>query len=164
MEPDAPRRVSIDAPVFDEARDREGFRARRARIGRQAGCERLGASLWEIPPGEAAYPYHLHLGEEELIVVLSGRPSLRTPGGWRDLVPGEVIAFPRGHGGAHQVVNRSDAAVRMLAVSTSGDPDVVLYPDSGKIGAAERRPDGSGLSVYFRSDNATGYWEGEVAP
>jgi hypothetical protein len=57
---------------------------------RQAGAQRLGLSLWELLPGEAAYPYHFHLVDEELVVVLEGRPSLRTPDGWRDLERGET--------------------------------------------------------------------------
>src|ERR1700727_6342 len=92
-------------PLFDERRGhpaREGFEARRAFVVRAAGSQRLGASVWELEPGQAAYPYHAHLGEEELIVVLAGRPSLRTPDGWRELEPGEAVAFPRGEEGAHQ--------------------------------------------------------------
>jgi uncharacterized cupin superfamily protein len=47
---------NINDPVFDEPREQPGFRCVRARLGRQAGSERLGLSLWELPPGEAAYP------------------------------------------------------------------------------------------------------------
>lgn len=46
--------ANIDDPDFDELREHAGFRARRARLGRQIGSERLGASLWELEPGEAA--------------------------------------------------------------------------------------------------------------
>jgi uncharacterized cupin superfamily protein len=152
---------NVFRPDFDEARDHDGFRARRARIGYQLGTERLGVSLWELPPGELAYPYHLHLTEEELLVVLSGRPSLRDPSGWRELEEGEVVSFPRGEAGAHQLANRTDEPVRFLALSTNGDPDIVLYPDSGKLGAAERRPDGSGLRQFFRLADAVDYWDGE---
>lgn len=53
--------ANIDKPNFDEPREREGFRARRARIGHQLGTERIGISLWELPPGQKAYPYHFHL-------------------------------------------------------------------------------------------------------
>jgi uncharacterized cupin superfamily protein len=140
--------------------DNPDYDARRAFIGRPAGSRRLGASVWELDPGKAAYPYHAHLGEEELIVVLSGHPSLRTPEGWRELSPGEAVAFPRGEEGAHQIVNRGSETVRFLAVSTAGAPDIVLYLDEGKLGASERRPDGSGLSRFFFLEQSVDYWDG----
>jgi uncharacterized cupin superfamily protein len=150
---------------FDESRDHEGFRARRARIGRELRTRRLGASIWEVAPGQAAYPYHAHLGDEELVVVLSGRPSLRTPEGWRDLEEGEAVCFLRGEDGAHQIVNRSNAPVLFLAVSTQGDPDIVLYPDSGKLGAAQRLPEApGGLMQWFRIADAVDYYLDEPAP
>jgi uncharacterized cupin superfamily protein len=151
-------------PDFDEPRRHPGFNCDRARLGRQAGSVGLGASLFAIPPGEAAYPYHFHLGEHELLFVLSGRPSLRTPSGWRDLEEGEVVAFGLGEEGAHQLVNRTPEEIRVLAISTGGAPDIVLYPDSGKVGAFERLPEGGGLHALFRSDDAVDYWEGETAP
>lgn len=156
--------ANINRPEFDEIRDWEGFRARRARVGRQLGTQRLGVSYWEVDPGEAAYPYHVHLAEEELVVVLEGRPSLRTPEGWRELEPGEAVWFPRGEAGAHQLVNRSEEPVRFLAVSTQEGPDVVIQPDSGKVGAFERRPQGGGLGLWFHPDDQRGYIDGEQPP
>jgi uncharacterized cupin superfamily protein len=156
---------NIYEPEFDEPRDAPGFQARRARLGYQVGSERLGLSLWELPPGQAAYPYHLHLTEEEALVVIEGSPELRTPDGWRTLERGEVVSFPAGEHGAHQVVNRSaDETVRFLALSTNGEPDIVLYLDSGKVGVAERPPRGGGLKLYFRTADAVGYWDGESPP
>ena len=156
--------ANIYRPDFDEPREREGFRALRSRIGRQAGTRDLGASLWEIPPGEAAYPYHYHLAEEEMLVVLLGRPSVRTDDEWRELTPGDVVSFPRGREGAHQVANWSDVTARFLAVSTSGTPDLVVYPDSGKLGACERLPDRAGLLEIFRMADAVDYHDGERPP
>jgi uncharacterized cupin superfamily protein len=156
--------VNIEKPDFDEPREQEGFRAQRARLSRQAGAQRLGLSLWEVPPGQAAYPYHAHLNEEELVVVLEGTPSLRTPEGWRELEQGEVVSFLRGEDGAHQIVNRTDRPIRFLGFSPSGDPDVVLQPDSGKVGAFERRPDGGGMRVWFRTKDERDYYDGESAP
>jgi uncharacterized cupin superfamily protein len=156
--------LKLDEPHFDEPREQPGFRALRARLGRQLGTQRLGVSLWELPPGEAAYPYHYHLGEEELLIVLEGRPSMRTPEGWRELEQGEICAFLRGERGAHQLMNRTDAVVRFLAVSTEGDPDIVLYPDSGKLAAAERLPDGGGVKAMFRLRDEVDYHDGEVPP
>lgn len=155
--------ANLNDPEFDELRDHPGFRCRRARVGRQVGARGLGLSVWEIPPGEAAYPYHYHLGEEELIVVLSGRPSLRMCDGWRELPEGEVVSFLVGARGAHQIVNRGDEPVRLLALSTSGAPDIVIRPDSNTIGAFERRPEG-GLYVHFRAEDAVDYFEGERPP
>jgi uncharacterized cupin superfamily protein len=155
---------NINRPTFDEPREHEGFRALRARLARQAGSERLGLSLWEVLPGEAAYPYHFHYAEEELVIVLDGRPSLRTPAGWRELEEGEVVAFLRGERGGHQLVNRTSETVRFLAFSTSGEPDVVAYPDSGKLGAFERLPEGGGLRTMFRMADAVDYYDGESAP
>jgi len=158
------RMVNINDPVFDEPREHPGFRCQRARLSRQAGSERLGLSLWELPPGEAAYPYHHHLTEEELILVLDGAPSLRTPAGWRELQEGELVAFLRGKDGGHQLANRTEHTVRFLSFSTSGEPDVVIYPDSGKLGAYERLPDGGGLRALFRLRDSVDYHDGEQAP
>jgi uncharacterized cupin superfamily protein len=156
--------ANINDPHFDEPREHPGFRALRARLSRQAGSERLGLSLWEVPPGETAYPYHHHLTEEELVLVLEGSPSLRTPAGWRELQEGEVIAFLRGEEGAHQLVNRTQDTVRFLSFSTSGEPDIVLYPDSGKVGAFERLSQGGGLRTMFRLSDTVDYHEGEQPP
>jgi uncharacterized cupin superfamily protein len=155
---------NIYDPTYDELRDHPGFRARRARVGRQLGTERIGLSLWELPPGEAAYPYHFHLAEEEVLVVLEGRPALRTPAGWQRLERGEIVRFPAGESGGHQLANDTDLPVQFIAISTHGQPDIVLYPDEGKVGPAERRPDGSGFKAFFRLEDSVGYNEGLEAP
>ena len=155
---------NLNHPDFDEPRRHPGFNCDRARVGRQAGCERLGLSLWAIPPGEAAYPYHFHLGEEEVLIVLEGSPHLRTPGGWRELPEGEVVAFPVGEDGAHQIDNRSDTTIRFLAISTHGMPEVTVYPDEDKLGFGERHPRGGGLRAFFRATDAVDYHEGVRPP
>ncbi len=147
---------------FEERDTPPGFASRRAMLGREAGAERIGLSLWEVPPGEAAYPYHYHLGDEELLVVLDGAGRLRTPDGWRDLVRGEVISFLPGEGGAHQLVATGDRPLRFLAFSTAGDPDITIYPDSEKMAASIRRPDG--FREVFRLGDAVDYWDGETPP
>lgn len=156
-------RPNIEYPDFEEVGERPGFRCRRTRLGRRLGSELAGLSLFELPPGEAAYPYHWHTTEEELVVVLEGRPSLRTPEGWRELERGEVVRFPIGEEGAHQIVNRSEESVRFLAFSNQ-QADIVVYPDSGKLLAGNRRRGGGGLRKIFRLDDAVGYWDGESPP
>ena len=156
--------MNLSDPDFDELREQPGFTARRARVGRQLGSEKLGVSFWELPAGQAAYPYHWHMTEEELLVVLDGTPHLRTPEGWRELGEGEVVAFPRGEEGAHQLLNRTDSTVRFLAFSTQPGPDIVIRPDSNTLGAYERRPEGGGLYKQFRIDDAVDYYAGEESP
>lgn len=154
--------TNLNRPEFNQPRDQPGFVARRAHLGRQAGAVNLGFSLWEVEPRQTAYPYHFHLTEEEMLLVLDGSPTLRTPGGTRRLEPGDVVSFAVGEDGAHQLVNDTDETLRFLSISTSGAPDIVIYPDSGKLGANERRPDGSGLGTMFRLADAVDYYDGET--
>jgi uncharacterized cupin superfamily protein len=155
---------NIFRPTFEDGERPEGFRSRRARIGYELGAELIGASLWEIPPGEAAYPYHFHYADEELVIVLSGRPTLRTPDGTRELEEGEVLHFPVGEKGAHQIYNQTEEAVTFLAVSSSGRPDIIVYPDTDKIGLGERLPEGGGLRAFFKRGDGVDYFEGERPP
>lgn len=158
--------ANLYQPEFDASQDEPGFRWKRARLGRQAGAERLGASLFELHPGEAAFPYHFHFGNEELLVVVSGRPSLRTAEGWSELEEGELVAFPVGERGGHQVANRGDSPARILMVSQMVEPDVVVMPDSGKVQAREKAPGAAdpGLWEIFHSSDSVGYLDGEESP
>jgi uncharacterized cupin superfamily protein len=101
-----------------------------APVGAQAGSRELSANVYELDPGAVGSPLHVHHANEELLVVLAGTVSLRGPDGTELLSAGAVVAFPRGQAGAHSVVNRSDAPVRYLVVSTTNRPDVVEYPDT----------------------------------
>ncbi len=163
--PDVP---NLFEPHFDEEGTEPGFTFNRAMLGRQAGSEKLGASLFEIPPGEATFPYHLHSANEELLFVIDGAPSLRTPDGWRQLERGDVVAFRVGEEGAHQVMNRAEAPARVLVVSTMVAPEINLQPDSGKVVIATRAPgsrdvEGAFIESHRRSD-AVPYLEDEEPP
>ena len=153
--------ANIYKPEFEPGGKPEGFGSRRARIGYELGAELIGVSLWEVPPGEVAYPYHVHDSDEEVVIVLSGRPSLRGPGGVRELEEGEALRFPLGEEGAHQIRNDGEETATFLAISSHGRPDVVVYPDSDKIGVGERLPRGGGLRAFFRRGEAVDYWDGE---
>jgi uncharacterized cupin superfamily protein len=162
-------RVNVfDSELEPGADDPPGFRTRGASVGRQAGAEHLGASLYEIPKGEAVCPYHWHEANEELLLVLSGHPSLRTPDGWRELEPGELVAFTRGESGAHQIANRGEETARILMMSEMNAPELVVYPDSNKAGVRSRAPGSlrteDEILARFRFDDAVDYWEGERPP
>jgi uncharacterized cupin superfamily protein len=162
--------ANVFEPDFDPADDADqtGFVNRRARVGRQAGAKRIGASVYELPPHEALCPFHWEAGNEEMVVVLSGRPSIRTPEGWRELDPGEVVSFPRGPEGAHQVANRSDEEARVLMLSELNGPEVNVYPDSGKFGVLSRAPGSppkeGGVDAIFKLGDDVDYFLDERAP
>jgi uncharacterized cupin superfamily protein len=158
---------NVFEPEFEpEDSDREGFAHRGAWISHQAGAEQLGASLYEIGAGQANCPYHWHAANEELLIVLRGTVTLRTPDGEQELGAGETVAFPRGEAGAHQMINRTDQPVRFLVLSEMRRPDVPVYPDSGKVGVREVAPGSGqeGLRLNFRAGDAVDYWEGEEPP
>ena len=129
------RRINISNPAFSyDATDPEGFRSGMFRFGPQMDAKETGASLYELPPGQALSPYHYEYGEEEWVLVIDGRPSVRTPEGTEQLDPFDVVFFPKGPAGAHQIRNDSDSAVRVLMWSTVVYPTATAYPDSDKIG------------------------------
>ena len=124
--------------IFDDDWDaenaRQGYRHRSVAVGKRLGAELLGATVYELPPGERTWPYHWETVSEEWLLVVEGRPTLRGPDGERELRPGDVAVFPRGPAGGHAVANHAEEAARLVLFSTKGPLDVVHYPDSGKIG------------------------------
>ena len=154
------RRVNIADPTFafDDG-DPEGFRSGMFRFGPQLGAERTGTSVYDLPPGQAICPYHYEHGEEEWLLVLSGHPTLRTPEGTSELEPLDVVFFPLGPEGAHQVRNETAEAVRVLMWSTVVVPTVSVYPDSGKVGVWTAGKVDDGL---FERGSAVEYFRGET--
>jgi uncharacterized cupin superfamily protein len=156
---------NIFEPRWDTEQDRDPFRWRRARIGRQAESEQLGASLFELPPGASSFPLHVHHANEELIVVLAGRLTLRTLEQERELEPGEVVACPVGRRGAHRLDYRTEEPARVLIVSTMVAPELNEYPDTGKLWARTYAPGAEptleDVEVIARPDAELDYLEGE---
>ncbi len=103
------------------------------RVGERAGAEHLGASVYELAPGDEMV-FHYHVQREELLIVLSGELSLRTAAGWEQLPEGEVVAFPRGERGAHGYRNDSDGPARVLMISEMTGPNISVYPDENQVG------------------------------
>ncbi len=126
--------------VFADRFSVERGRLRGEPVARQAGAEELGGTLYELAPGSDEMPLHIHHGMEELAIILSGTPTLRTLDGESELVPGDVIAFPRGRRGGHTLVNRTDEPARYLMLSTKVMPEVVEYPEQGTVGVMTRPP------------------------
>jgi uncharacterized cupin superfamily protein len=154
------QRVNIAEPSFRyDPEDPEGFRTGMYRFGADLGAKQTGTTVYEIPPGQAICPYHYEYGEEEWLLVLEGRPSVRTPDGVEPLDPFDVVFFPMGPPGAHQVRNDSEAAARVVMWSTIVHPTGTAYPDSDKV-ALWTGVKGEDVMVA-RSSNV-GYFHGET--
>ena len=147
-----------------EQGDRFGLRAER--LGVAAGGVRLGCTYYEVPPGRRACPYHWHAANEEAFYVLGGSGTLRLGGRESRVGAGDYIVCRTGEDGAHQLINDSDEPLCYLAFSTMLDPEVAVYPDSGKIGAmVGSAPGGDSakttLRTFFREADQVPYWDGE---
>ena len=148
------------------ARFRRKRLASAARDGDPAPDDGLGASLYELPAGARAWPYHYHAGNEEALYVLSGAGQVRGTDGVESLDAGDFVVFPTGPEGAHRVVNDGDEVLRYLAVSTMRDPDVTVYPDADAVGVYAGAPPGGDadrdVSMYVPRSARIDYWE-EIA-
>jgi len=149
---------NLHGDEWDRVEEREGWRSKDAWVGHRIGGELIGGSLYELEPGDRLWPYHTHHANEEWLLVVRGRPTLRAHDGERELHEGDVVAFPRGKEGAHQVRNDTDAPIRVLMLSTLLAPDIVEYLDTGKIGA--RSVAGERI-LLARPGPEADYWEGE---
>jgi uncharacterized cupin superfamily protein len=153
----ATSRPVINATAADVAADTEnppGFLTRYRQLGPLLGGELLGGTVYEFDPGERNGPYHYEIGNEECLLLLAGAPTLRHPKGREVLAVGDMVFFPEGPDGAHQLINESPEVTRVLILSTMREPFGCAYPDSGKV---------STFGGVFRIADAVGYWEGESA-
>ena len=113
----------------------------------------LGASVYELGP-ENTSAYHFHHGSEELLIVLRGRPTLRSPEGERQLAEGEVVHFPIGPDGAHGLRNDTDEPVRYVVTGVRVSPEVAEYPDTKQITAQARTGSQTGERLWVVHDLA----------
>jgi uncharacterized cupin superfamily protein len=131
-----------------------GFQTRYAEFAPLLGSELLGATVYEFDPGERTGPYHYEVANEECLLVLAGTPTLRHPEGRDVLDVGDLVMFPEGPDGAHELINESSEVARVLILSTMRVPFGCVYPDSGKV---------STFAGVFPTGATVDYWEGESA-
>ncbi len=120
-------------------------------------AEQCTVSVYEVPPGKSAVPYHYHLKNEEAFYILSGSGSLKTPEGYKDVTAGDFLFFPANEKGAHKLTNTSETKMLIyLDFDTSNDLEAVVYPDSNKIGVWGKK-----VRKIFKADQDVDYYEGE---
>lgn len=137
------------------------FGGSRQRVGAVIGAKKLGYSFISVPPGKAAFPFHLHHTNEELIYVFEGEGVLRIGKDEMQVSSGTFIAFPAGADHPHQLINRSDRDLRYLCVSTMEYPEIAEYPDSNKIGAYVTGASEGGFRALYRKGENVSYFDGE---
>lgn len=154
------RRMNLfTAEVGHDADDPAGYESGYVRLGPLIGAERIGATIYQLGPGQSNCPYHYEYGCEEWLLVVEGRPTIRHPEGEDELEPGDLVCFPEGPTGAHKVTNLTESAVRVMILSTKGDPAVAVYPDSDKIGVWT----GSDADqLIVRRESGVDYWDREI--
>jgi uncharacterized cupin superfamily protein len=139
------------------------FGGLRQRVGAQIGACKLGYSFFTVPPGKAAFPYHTHTGNEEMIYIIAGAAALRHGPEQLAVFAGTVIACPPGAEYPHQLINTGSEELRYLVVSTMEYPDLSEYPDSNKVGAYATAAVGPqvGFRALYVKDKNVGYYAGE---
>jgi uncharacterized cupin superfamily protein len=118
------------------------------------GGSHVGVSLEELAPGKQACPAHYHMLEEEHVYVLAGELTVRLGEERYRLGPGDYVCFPAGQKVGHALLNDGDAPCRFLMIGERDPNEVVVYPDSGRVGV---RLMGEG----YRKSAKMEYWEGE---
>src|SRR5687768_11984273 len=154
------RRVNLfSADAKYDGDEPEDYRVGYNRFGSELGAGMLGGTIYELPEGQSVCPYHYEYGNEEWVIVLVGRPTLRHPAGEDELEPGDVICFPVGPEGAHKLTNRAEHDARIVMLSTKDDPAVAVYPDSDKIGvwSGDERD-----KILVRRESGVDYWDREL--
>lgn len=153
-----------DVETIEETHE-TGFAIERKKLAAAAGGEQLGCSLYVIPPGKKSWPYHYHTANEEAMYVLEGKGILRARNGEASIEAGDYLAFPVGEAYARRVINDADAPLRYLCFSTMHEPEISVYPDSGKIGAfagpASAQLSDDAIDECFERSDAADYWTGE---
>ena len=168
------RRVNYSelVPEYDDT-DPDGYRAGMARFGPALGAEKMGASLYELPPGQSICPYHYEYPDEEWLLVVGGRVTVRHEGSETELSSGDMVCFPPGPEGAHKVTCLGDETARVVMLSTKETPavssprHVTLCAPSGPGGKQTRSPLPSSISPpscrtvtrpsRIRSHSSSGY-------
>lgn len=156
---------NIYANDWDVTQDQPGYEWHRIRLARRLGGEMLGASVYILHPGQKSFPYHFHHANEEMLIVLEGTVTVRTPEGEDLAGRGDAVVFNKGPDGAHQVINNTDHQARILMMSTMVEPEIAEYPDTAKLGVFAGGAPGAGggatLRKFLDGSAEVDYFEGE---
>lgn len=151
------KKVRFAEVVAEHKNEHEGYEYFKHPIVPKGGARQCAVSVYEIPPGKSAYPYHSHTMNEECFYILKGKGVVRTPNGGTEVEPGDFLFFPADESGAHKITNPSETETLVyIDFDTENELDAAFYHDSGKVGIWGRN-----TSMVFRVADRAGYHDGE---
>ncbi len=93
-----------------------------------------------------------------MFYIIQGKGILVTLDGQKTIKQGDFILCPPGEKSAHKIINTSEYEVlKYVDFDTTNSPDIVHYPDSGKVGIIIHNKS----SNFFRSEEEVDYYDGE---
>lgn len=145
---------SVEDVPWEDYFKGERFGVRFRPLGEFGGCSHVGVSMEVLDPGKQAYPAHYHMLEEEHLLILEGRATLRLGEKTHELSAGSYVCFPAGQKAGHALLNNSGAPCRYLIIGERNPNDVIVYTDSNRVSV---RLTGEGYKKSATMD----YWDGE---
>lgn len=131
------------------------------RLSKVVDSKHLIFDLRLLTSGQYSFPYHFHRNAEELIMILSGSLTMRSPEGFKILKQGDIVFFEIGETGAHQFYNHDSVECAYLDIKTVAGFDVCEYPDSGKINISPFKEifvKDSQVDYFYGEDNVENKW------
>ena len=98
-------------PPFNQAVAGRWYR----RLAPATGLTDFGVSEVTLEPGAWSSQRHWHDGEDEFLVMLEGEAVLVEDDGRTTLRPGDLVAWAKGTGIGHHLINESDRPCRFVA-------------------------------------------------
>jgi uncharacterized cupin superfamily protein len=120
------------------------------------GGSHVGVVMEELAPGKQSNMRHYHMLEEEHVLVLEGNLTLLLGADRYEMSAGSYVCFPAGQKAGHALLNNGTAICRYLLIGERNPHDVIVYPDTGRVGV---RLTGEGYSKAATME----YWDGEDA-
>jgi uncharacterized cupin superfamily protein len=142
----------VDRVPTEDFSKGERFASRFRQLGEFGGAAHVGVCMQTLAPGKQACPAHYHMLEEEHLMILEGSLTLRLGEKSYEMSAGHYVCFPAGQKAAHALINNSNAPCRYLLIGERNPHDVIVYPDSGRVGV---RLTGEG----YRKSATMDYWE-----
>ena len=163
----SPHPNKVSSRDLDWVSDGNGdkFAFQRKWLSSETAAEKLGCSIYRVPVGKTAFPFHKHFTNEEAIFILSGSGVVRMDDEEVAVSAGDFVSFPPA-GPSHQLINTGKLDLEYLCISTMIHPDITIFPDSEKVIAFAGSGPGGDKSVrtfngIYKAGTEVGYYDDE---